>query len=74
MDARIVCLARGDERYILFYPATRQGQSDAMRALARWAIDKELSFTWYDSARLSSAIRKQADADKLAQHTMGRFQ
>ena len=53
-DLTIIVLARGDERYILMYREANRG--DAMRQAGRWASNQDLSFTWWDCARMSKEI------------------
>jgi hypothetical protein len=56
-DIRAVCMFLGDERYtLLFTVATR---TEALRQLGRWASNPDLSFTWFDAATMSQAIREE---------------
>jgi hypothetical protein len=55
-DLTIVVLVRGPERYILIYSDANRG--DAVRQLGRWASNCDLSFTWWDAARMSHEIRR----------------
>ena len=57
IDAKV--LVKGDERYILIYPPSKQKQ--ALRQLGRWAVNEELSFTWYDATLMSRAVLKGAN-------------
>jgi hypothetical protein len=50
-----IALVKGKERYILFY----DNVSDALQTLSRWAVDPELSFTWYDAAVMSKRLRNE---------------
>lgn len=60
-DASLIALVKGSERYVIIFPDTRR--ADALRQLGRWAVEPELSFTWYDAATLSQRIRNQGDCD-----------
>jgi hypothetical protein len=53
-----VCLCKGRERYVVLFD--EPGRREALRTLGRWASNHELSFTWYDAARLSKEIREGA--------------
>jgi hypothetical protein len=56
--ANYVAYAKGEERYVLAYWDDQI--EGAFRTLGRWASNPELSFSWYDAARLSQRIRQQA--------------
>lgn len=52
----VAALVKGTEKYIFLFDNSRR--SECLRALGRCAMNRELSFDWYDAARLSQAIRK----------------
>ncbi len=52
----ILALVRGNDRYIILYDA--DNKAEALKQLGRWACDKELTFSWYDAARLSQELHK----------------
>ena len=55
-----VALEKGGEKYILVY---EDAQTDgAYRTLGRWASSTELSFSWWDAAKMHRQIRKNAEA------------
>lgn len=45
-------------KYVL--PFTSDYKAEALRTLGRWASNPELSFTWWDAAKMSSEIRNQS--------------
>jgi len=59
------CLTRGAERYIFVYDDHHGSQ--AIQMAANWAANDDLSFLWYDAARIAQKIRdvgKQALAQR----------
>lgn len=56
-DINVLALVKKDtgERYVWKY--TNRQKADALRALGRFAANSELSFSWYDAAKLSQKIR-----------------
>ncbi len=52
----ILALVRGADRYMIVYDA--DNKAEALKQLGRWASDRDLSFTWYDAARLSMELHK----------------
>lgn len=52
-----VALAKGQERYVIVFDESET--CEAMRTIGRWASNPELSFSWYDAARLSAEIRNR---------------
>lgn len=50
-----VLLAKGDERYVFVYG--EGDEAEVLRTLGRFAINPDLSFTWFDAAKLSCAIQ-----------------
>ena len=55
-DLHITGIVKGDERYIVLFDEAHR--ADALRTIGRWASNAELSFSWYDAARVSQRIRK----------------
>ena len=55
-EVHVVCLEKDCEHYVLMYtaPHTR----DVLHRLSEWANNPELSFGWYDAARLSHEVRR----------------
>ena len=50
----VLALVRGGEKYVFMY---RLGQeTELLRTFGRYASDQELSFTWYDAAKLSGQV------------------
>ncbi len=57
-DVHVAALVKGNERYIWLWA---DGQAaEALQTLGRFASDPELSFTWFDAARVATAIRQEA--------------
>lgn len=56
-DMRFVCLVKGTERYIFLYSDTEEKRIEVLRTMGRFASNPDLSFTWYDAARLSQLVR-----------------
>ena len=52
----VLTYARGVERYVFLYDDCHR--KDVLHTLGRFAGNAELSFTWYDAAVLSKAIRE----------------
>lgn len=52
----VLTLLKGREKYIVVYNPADKGP--ALDTLARWASDKELSFSWKDAAMMSQEIRR----------------
>jgi hypothetical protein len=57
-DINVLALVKGSERYVLLYDDTQH--AEALRTLARYAANPELSFSWYDAAVLGKRIRNEA--------------
>ena len=57
-----LCLDKGSDRYIIVWPDTAEGKTQALKQLGRWAANKELNFTWYAAAIASNRIRQEASA------------
>ena len=56
-DMNVLTLRKGKEYYLFTYKDAQR--ADVLRQLGRCASNPELSFTWFDAARLSQVIRKQ---------------
>ena len=54
-QVHVLRLDKGGERYILLYTSDRR--SIVLRRLSEWAANPELSFSWYDAARMSHEVR-----------------
>ncbi len=56
-DVMVLALVKGEERYVFLYDDS--SRAEALRTLGRYASNTELSFTWYDAAKLSQRIREE---------------
>ena len=56
-DIYMACLVKGDERYVFLYDDA--SRAETLRMLGRFASNPDLTFTWYDAARLSQKIRQE---------------
>lgn len=56
MSVNVLALVKGKERYVFLF--TDENRQEALKTLGRFAINPELSFTWYDAAVLSQKIRQ----------------
>lgn len=55
-DVRRIRLFKGNERYdFIFDP---RHTTELLRQFGRYAVRKDLSFTWYDAAVLSQKVRE----------------
>ena len=57
-DVHVLALVKGAERYVFLF--NEENRAQTFRALARYASNPELSFTWYDAAVLSQKIRNES--------------
>jgi hypothetical protein len=55
-DRNVVALIKGHERYIFIFD--NESRTETMRTLGRFASDPALSFSWFDAAKLSMAVRE----------------
>lgn len=62
--ANVVALPKGTERYVVLY-ADADAEA-AIQAVARWAENPGLAFTWFDAARLTGYIRAAAEYQRRA--------
>jgi hypothetical protein len=53
-------LVKGSERYAFAF--TDENRQEVLRTLGRFAVNPELSFSWYDAAVLSQRVRQEAEA------------
>ncbi len=51
----VLAYCKGTERYVFLYDD--QSRVETLRVLGQYASNPDLSFTWYDAARLSQQIR-----------------
>lgn len=51
-----VALCKGNERYIFLFDDRHA--RECLRALGRAASNREISFDWYDAAKVSQAVRE----------------
>ncbi len=51
----VLALVKGTERYVFLYDD--QSRTATLRVLGQYASNPDLSFTWYDAARLSQQMR-----------------
>ena len=56
LDADVLALLKGEERYIFLYDDNSAEQ--VLQTLGSYAADPELSFSWYDAAVLSQRVRQ----------------
>lgn len=61
-DVHFIALIKGNDRYVFLYGDAQQ--AEIQETFGRFAADKTLSFTWYDSADLSLKVREMATANK----------
>jgi len=56
---QVVALVKPDgEKFIWIFDDDVEGRVAALRSIGRFASDKELTFTWWDAAKLSRQIRE----------------
>jgi hypothetical protein len=56
----VIALVKGEERYVFIF---RDSQRDEIRKmLGRFAMNRELSFDWYDAATVAHQIRQSVPA------------
>jgi len=76
-DVRILALVKpspaGKERYVFGFADTDEDRAELLRQFGRFASNPALSFTWYDAACLSAAVRDRKPApDRPADDTRPR--
>ena len=52
----VLAITKGRERYIFLYDDA--SDAETLKQLGRFAVDPELSFSWYDAAALSQRVRR----------------
>jgi hypothetical protein len=55
-DINVIALVKGTERYIFLYDD--KSYEETLKSFGRFALNPELSFTWYDAAVLSQKMRQ----------------
>ncbi len=55
-DVNVLCVMKGDERYVWLYPDKRR--KACLVSMARFAANPELSFSWRDCVIASGDVRK----------------
>ena len=61
MDVNVLMLKKNEDRYLFLFDD--DNEVAVMRTFGRFAADKELSFSWYDAARLSKEVRGRSEQD-----------
>jgi len=56
-DTNVLALVKDAERYVFIYDDDHV--SETLKTLGKFAINPELSFSWYEAAVLSQKIRQQ---------------
>ena len=64
-DLNDLALVKGLERY--FFSYTDNSRAECLRVLEEYALDPDLSLTWYDVAVLSQKIRRTSGKNKEEQ-------
>lgn len=57
-DINILALVKDGERYVFIF--TDEYKPDILRTFGRFASHPELSFTWYDAAKMSQKTRGES--------------
>jgi len=55
-EVHTLCLTKNGEHYVLMYDAAHR--KNVLHVIAQWANNPDLSFGWYDAARLSHEVRR----------------
>ena len=55
-EVHTVLLQKDAETYVLMYDEDHR--KNVLQVISHWALNPELSFSWYDCARLSHEVRK----------------
>lgn len=53
--SHVIAIAKGEERYFFIFDDANR--AEVLRKLGSFASNPELSFTWYDAAKVSQEIR-----------------
>ena len=62
-DLNIVAIMKGQERYVFLFDD--EHRADVLRTIGRFASNPELSFTWYDAAKVSQKVRRADTFDTM---------
>lgn len=54
-EVHVIRLDKGDEHYVCMYD--KRHTREMLHRLSQWATNPNLSFSWYDAARLSHEVR-----------------
>ncbi len=57
-DVNIVMLVKGAERYCFYYQDDQAGEM--CKVIVKFAVDKDLSFSWSDAEKLVGEVRENA--------------
>lgn len=57
----VLGIAKANERYVLVYGHGCRQAAEALRAVARWASNPELTFGWEDAEGFGQKIRQIAN-------------
>lgn len=61
-DIIAMCLAKGADKYVFIY--TEPNSGEVLRTIGRFAANPELSFDWFDAAKISKRVREEAKEAK----------
>lgn len=56
-DIHVMALLKGKERYVFIW--RDEQEKDLLRTFGRFASNYELSFTWYDAAKLRQEVSRK---------------
>lgn len=62
-DVLVTGIVKGDEKYVILYSPSNA--AEAVRTCGRWALNPDLSFSWYDAASVSKQIRRENDRTRM---------
>ena len=60
-EINVLALVKGSEKYVFLFDD--DNRVETLRQIGRYAMNPELSFTWYDAAVMSCKIRRAATPD-----------
>jgi hypothetical protein len=60
-EINVIALVKGSEKYVFLFDD--DNRVETLRQIGRYAMNPELSFTWYDAAVMSQKIRQVAMPD-----------
>jgi hypothetical protein len=55
-EINVLAIVKGEERYIFLFDD--DNRKETLRQLGRYAMNPDLSFTWFDAAVVSQKIRQ----------------